>query len=181
MIGDRQRDEKSRRLGVLARVGERLSQYGEHVVGRALRDRIIDCPAKGDVRACAEERGELIDQLADSLAKSSRQRLAAEFVDGGANVGDCDVEIVDGVVDLFDDPLQVSLARRFLKVEPNRKDSLDDAIVEIASDAITIVEHTHHANAIIESVVLDGDPAARASASARAMSSSLNSDAPPCR
>ena len=77
--------------------------------------------------------------------------------DGRTDVLDRDVEIVNGLFDPFHHPdVVANQPGRALERQPGREQPLDDGVVEIAGDALTVVDQRQRLHRHVQPGVVDG-------------------------
>ena len=96
-------------------------------------------------------------EVHDRLAQAARKGRVPELEDGRADLGDGVVEIVDGLGDPLNDQVAFGKTRRALKAHADGVNALNHPVVEVPGDAVTVVEHAHDADAVVEPGVLNGD------------------------
>ena len=156
-IGHRKSHDVGRRPGVLAGVGQTFAHDGQNVVAHRLGHGVVDGTLEAHLGPASEISRHLVGETHDCLTQPARQSRVPQLEDGRADLGDGVVEVVDGLGDPFDDQVPLGQARRALKTHADGVDALDDPVVQIAGDAVTVVEHAHDADAVVQPGVLDGD------------------------
>ena len=84
-----------------------------------------------------------------------------QFEDRRADVADCLVEVVDGVLEPGRHLLLLSDADRALQAQPGGEEPLDHRVVEVAGDALPVLDEGQLGDAGVEPGVLDGDAGRR--------------------
>ena len=156
-IGHHESHHVGRRPGVLAGVGQTFAHDGENVVAHVLGHGVVHRSFEAHLGAAPEVSRHLVGEVHDRLAQAAGQGGVPELEDGRADLGDGVVELVDGLGDPFDDQVPFGEARRALEAHADGVDALDDPVVEIAGDAVAVVEDAHDADAVVEPGVLNGD------------------------
>ena len=142
---------------VLADVGQHFAQYRQHMIGRLLRNCVVDGALKLEVRTHADRRGKLVHKTHDSLTETTGQRAIAEFENRGSDFGDGGVKVVYHFVDPLPYEVEIGKSGGTLKGHPDRKQALHHLVVEVATDPLSVIEDTHRTNALVQAVVVDRD------------------------
>ena len=92
------------------------------------------------------------------LTQAVRQRRLAQFEDGGPDVGDRGVEVIDRTLQAFVHQREVIEPARARKAHADRVDPLDDAVVEIPSNSVPVIEDAQRPHPIVQAIVLNCNP-----------------------
>ena len=133
-----------RRLGVAGDVAQRLAQRGQQLAADRSSTPVSTGPSRStrgsNPRGPAASRGQRRARGCADPAGDDPGLLEAE--DGGADVLDGQVEVVDGRLDALDGRVGVGADQpdRALQRHPGGEQALDDGVVEVAGDALAVLE-----------------------------------------
>ena len=142
---------------MLAGIGQHFTQHRQQVIRRLLRNRIVYGTLKREFRTDAHGRRKFIRQHDDSVTESSGQGAITKFEDRGADLVNGGVEVVHHLVDPLPYEVEIRHASCTLQGHADRKQTLHNLIVEIATDSLSVVEDAHGTNTVMQPSVLDRD------------------------
>ena len=91
------------------------------------------------------------------MTQTTPDVLVTELEDSRANLANRRIEIVDGLVDPLEDLVSFREPNRALERHPNREHPLNDTVMEVPGDSVSVVEDTQYADPFMKAGVLDGD------------------------
>ncbi len=156
---DREPDDGARRSGVATDVAERLVGHAQEVGGHGLLrfvHGLVGIELDVDDRVATE----LVDGHDEpGQERHAAQELGAKAEDEVADVADREVQAGDGPLDPPLDLVRVlpDQVRNVLQRQPDGVEVLDDAVVEVLADAVTLVHDGQSLDLLVQPRVLDGD------------------------
>ena len=124
-------------------VGQALPQHRDQITDDVAGQGVLQQAREAD-RGLEPEGDHGVGDHLEQLAAHPRRgglRSVVELEDAGADLADGVVEIDDRLVDPIGDPAGPGQARDALQAQAGREEPLDDVIVQIGGDPVTLVEH----------------------------------------
>ena len=92
------------------------------------------------------------------LTQAVRQRCVAQLEDGGPDVGDRGVEVIDSTLHTFLHQREIVEPARARKAHADRVDPLDHAVVKIPGNSVPVIEDAERPHSIVQAIVLNCNP-----------------------
>jgi hypothetical protein len=144
---------------MLGDVRERLLKRGEQVLGHLVGDR-VDWSLEPQFRREAERLARRID-LGEDVDPQPSSAWCLQREDGAADLANGVVEVRRGMSDAFVDVVSRARRQHGLEVQTRRKQTLNDLVVEVSGDSLSIFQHRELLNALQEPRVVDRDARSR--------------------